>query len=149
MFRLFSLFSVLLLVTACATSPMGRIQFVMFPESMLARQGSSAFDQLKTKTPTSANTNTNTNTKRYVTCITNTLLKTMGEDPAEWEVVVFNDQQLNAFALPGKKIGIYEGIMKAATNRHMLAAIIGHEIGHVQARHGNERASASTTSNLA
>nr|VFJ48541.1 MAG: Peptidase family M48 [Candidatus Kentron sp. FW] len=145
MFRLFSLFSVLLLVTACATSPTGRTQFVMFPESMLARQGSSAFNQLKTKTPASANTKT----RRYVACVANTLLKTMGENPSEWEIVVFNDQQLNAFALPGKKIGVYEGIMKAATNRHMLAAVIGHEIGHVQAHHGNERASASITSNLA
>jgi len=117
----------------------------MFSEKTLAQQGISAFSEMKAKTPVS----TNPRTRQYVACITDTLLKTMGENPLGWEVVVFDDPQLNAFALPGKKIGVYEGIMKAATNQHMLAAVIGHEIGHVKAHHGNERVSASTASNLA
>nr|VFJ99288.1 MAG: Peptidase family M48 [Candidatus Kentron sp. LFY] len=145
MSRSFSLFLIVSLITACATSPMGRTQLMMFPEQMLARQGISAFTEMKGRIPIS----TNVGTRRYVACVANTLLETIGEDPSQWEVVVFADEQLNAFALPGKKIGVYEGLMKAATNQHMLAAVIGHEIGHVQARHGNERMSASTVGNVA
>nr|VFK15426.1 MAG: Peptidase family M48 [Candidatus Kentron sp. LPFa]VFK31356.1 MAG: Peptidase family M48 [Candidatus Kentron sp. LPFa] len=133
------------LITACATSPTGRSQFIAFSEQMLASQGAAAFAEMKTRTPASADTKT----RRYVSCVANTLLETMGEKPSKWEVVVFADQQLNAFALPGRKIGIYEGILKAATNQHMLAAVIGHEIGHVQAHHGNERVSASAAGELA
>ena len=66
-----------------------------------------------------------------------------GENLQAWEVVVFDSDQLNAFALPGKKIGVYSGLLKAARNEHQLAAVIGHEIGHVIANHGNERMSAN------
>ena len=62
----------------------------------------------------------------------------------DWEVVVFNDDQVNAFALPGGKIGVYTGLLNVAKNQHQLAAVIGHEIGHVIAQHGNERMSQST-----
>jgi predicted Zn-dependent protease len=58
-----------------------------------------------------------------------------------WEVVVFEDNSLNAFALPGNKIGVYTGLIKLVDNQDQLAAVIGHEIGHVLAKHSNERAS--------
>ena len=47
----------------------------------------------------------------------------------------------NAFALPGGKIGVNTGLLKVAVNQDQLAAVIGHEIGHVLAEHGNERVS--------
>ncbi|MGB5457188.1 MAG: M48 family metallopeptidase, partial [Gammaproteobacteria bacterium] len=56
-------------------------------------------------------------------------------------VRVFADDQANAFALPGNKIGVYEGLLKYAVNQHQLAAVIGHELAHVVAQHGNERVS--------
>jgi predicted Zn-dependent protease len=61
----------------------------------------------------------------------------------KWELVVFDDPQVNAFALPGGKIGVYTGLINLAENQHQLAAVIGHEIGHVIAEHGNERMSSS------
>nr|VFK33422.1 MAG: Peptidase family M48 [Candidatus Kentron sp. MB]VFK76159.1 MAG: Peptidase family M48 [Candidatus Kentron sp. MB] len=133
-----------LLITACATSPMGRSQLMIFPEQILSQQGEMAFADIKKNAPIS----TSRRTRRYVSCVTNALLNAMGEKPAEWEVVVFAGRERNAFALPGKKIGVYKGILKAATNQHMLAAVIGHEIAHVQAGHGNERMSASLVSGL-
>lgn len=66
----------------------------------------------------------------------------------QWEVVVFDDEQVNAFALPGGKIGVYTGLLNVAENQHQLAAVIGHEVGHVIAEHGNERMSQSTLINM-
>ncbi len=60
---------------------------------------------------------------------------------ASWEVVVFQDDTANAFALPGGKIGVHTGLLRVARTPGQLAAVLGHEVGHVIARHGNERVS--------
>ena len=60
---------------------------------------------------------------------------------AGWQVTVFNDPTPNAFALPGGKIGVHTGLLKVAQTQDQLAAVIGHEVGHVLARHANERIS--------
>ena len=65
-----------------------------------------------------------------------------------WEVVVFDSEQVNAFALPGGKIGVYTGLLKVAENQDQLAAVIGHEIAHVLANHSNERLSQSQIANV-
>ncbi|MGI3027155.1 M48 family metallopeptidase, partial [Vibrio cholerae] len=59
----------------------------------------------------------------------------------QWEVVVFNSDQVNAFALPGGKIGVYTGLLKVAVNQDQLATVLGHEVAHVLANHSNERLS--------
>lgn len=51
------------------------------------------------------------------------------------------DSTLNAFALPGNKIGVHTGLVELVDNQDQLASVIGHEIGHVLARHSNERMS--------
>lgn len=65
-----------------------------------------------------------------------------GERPGDWEVRLFDVAQVNAFALPGRKIGVYTGMFEAARTPGELAAVVGHEIGHVQAEHAQERMSA-------
>ena len=64
-----------------------------------------------------------------------------GENPAAWEITVFADDQANAFALPGGKIGVYTGLLDVAENQHQLAAVVAHEVAHVTSRHSNERVS--------
>ncbi len=124
-------------LAACAVSPTGRKQLLLFPDGEVAQMGVAAFDQQKQATAASKDTKTNA----YVQCVSNHLLKAMGQDPAGWEVVVFASEQVNAFALPGGKIGVYTGLLPVASNQHMLAAVVGHEIGHVIAKHSNERLS--------
>ena len=59
-----------------------------------------------------------------------------------WEVnVIEEDETVNAFALPGGKMGVYTGIFPIAQTEAGLAIIMGHELGHVIARHGAERMS--------
>ena len=57
----------------------------------------------------------------------------------DWEFYVLDSQVINAFALPGGKVFISRGLMEKMDNEAQLAGVIGHEIGHVTARHGNER----------
>ncbi|QQP89309.1 M48 family metallopeptidase [Skermanella sp. TT6] len=76
------------------------------------------------------------------------LLQAAGEDPARWEMVVFARDEPNAFALPGGKIGVFEGMFRVAANEHQLAAVIGHEIGHNQAEHSQERLSVAAAKQL-
>ena len=73
----------------------------------------------------------------FVECVANALIATLDEPYAsmDWEVVVFDDDSLNAFAMPGGKIGVFTGIFKAAETPDGLAAVIGHEIAHVTEDH--------------
>jgi predicted Zn-dependent protease len=58
-----------------------------------------------------------------------------------WEFVVFDSPEVNAFVLPGGKVGVYRGLMEFARSEGEIAAVMGHEVGHVEARHAAERMS--------
>ncbi|GAA0855790.1 M48 family metallopeptidase [Aliiglaciecola litoralis] len=130
------------LISSCATSPTGRKQLKLYSKSQLANMGSQAFDSMKTNQTVSTKEVTN----QFVTCVANYITKHVPKSvyDGEWELVVFDDKQVNAFALPGGKIGVYTGLLEVAENQHQLAAVIGHEVGHVIAEHGNARLSNST-----
>ncbi len=57
----------------------------------------------------------------------------------DWQVVVLNSQQANAFALPGGKMAVYTGLVPVAQNADGMAVVMGHEIGHALMRHGAQR----------
>jgi predicted Zn-dependent protease len=59
----------------------------------------------------------------------------------EWDFNLVAKDELNAWAMPGGKIVFYEGILPATRNEAGIAVVMGHEIGHVVAGHGNERMS--------
>jgi predicted Zn-dependent protease len=125
----------------CSTSPTGRQQVLLFSGGEMSTLGAQSFDQMKQQEKISQDVKTN----QYVQCVSNAITNTLGPQPdfSEWEVVVFDSDQVNAFALPGGKIGVYTGLLKVATNQHQLATVIGHEIIHVTANHSNERLSTS------
>ena len=65
-----------------------------------------------------------------------------GRTDYQWEFKVIDDsRQINAFALPGGKVAVYTGLLPVARDDAGVAAVLGHEIGHVMARHGGERVS--------
>jgi predicted Zn-dependent protease len=80
--------------------------------------------------------------------VTRQLLLAAGEDPRTWQVAVFARDEINAFALPGGRIGVFDGMFRVADTPDKLAAVLGHEIGHVQARHGQERMNAEALRDL-
>lgn len=99
--------------------------------------GEKAFLDLKSKEPARGEAGTNA----YVDCVARAVLRGAGADPSKWEVVVFDSDEVNAFALPGRKIGVYTGLLAVAKAPEQLAAVLGHEVAHVTQRHGNERVS--------
>ena len=123
-----------LILIGCSTTSTGRVQLAFMPDSQVNSMGLQAFSQLKAEKPISQNISSN----QFVQCITDAIVR---EVNGQWEVVVFEDNSLNAFALPGNKIGVYTGLVDLVDNQHQLAAVIGHEVAHVQAKHSNERMS--------
>lgn len=57
----------------------------------------------------------------------------------EWQVSLIDDEQINAFCLPGGKIVVYTGILPVAQNEAALATVMGHEMAHATSRHGAQR----------
>ena len=60
---------------------------------------------------------------------------------ADWEFVVFDNPQINAFAMAGGKVGVFSGLFKIARTEDQLASVIAHEIAHVTAKHVHEKLS--------
>ena len=135
---------VLLTLTGCATSSTGRNQITLFSADELNKMGISSFAEMKEKIKISKDKNTN----QFVQCVASAITRNVPQSAhkGDWEVVVFDSEQVNAFALPGGKIGVYTGILAVTENQDQLAAIIGHEVGHVIESHSNERLSSSQLS---
>lgn len=141
-YTLFIIFIIITCLSACSTSPLGRKQLKLYSSSQLAGMGEQAFASMKTEQKVSNKPVSN----QYVQCIADAITQYVPKTvfAGKWELVIFDSPQINAFALPGGKIGVYTGLIDLAENQHQLAAVIGHEVGHVIAEHGNERMSSST-----
>jgi predicted Zn-dependent protease len=57
----------------------------------------------------------------------------------QWEYTVFRVPQINAFCMPGGKIGVFTGLLKVVANDDQLATVLSHEIAHALAHHASER----------
>ena len=125
------------LLSSCATSPMGRKQFILIGDAEMNQMGVTSFQKMKT----SSKISTNQQAQRYVQCVSQAIINELPDSWKQqaWETVVFEDNSANAFALPGGKIGVHTGLLNVAKNQDQLATVIGHEVAHVLSRHGAER----------
>ncbi|MFQ3788861.1 M48 family metallopeptidase [Halomonas sp. A29] len=135
-----------LAVTACTTSPTGRQQLTLMSDAQLNQMGQEAFEQYQKDLPPAGQAQ-----QRYAQCIAEALVAVLPERERnqDWQIRVFESEQANAFALPGGYMGINTGLLKVARDQDQVASVIGHEIGHVLARHANERVSTQTSTQLA
>ncbi|NQZ92208.1 MAG: M48 family metallopeptidase [Moritella sp.] len=131
------------LVVGCTASPTGRNQVLLYSSSDMTQLGAQSFEQIKQQ----EKINTDPKLNNYVQCIADTLTHYVAQ-PTNWDVVIFDSPQVNAFALPGGHIGVYTGLLKVAKTPSQLAAVMGHEIVHVTANHSNERLSQSKITNF-
>ena len=131
----------LFILVACSKSPTGRNQFAFMSDTKLAAMGAESFEQMKSEVPISKDQAL----VSFVQCVADEITPNVSNQAhaGEWEVVLFDSEQINAFALPGGKIGVYTGILEVIENQDQLAAIMGHEVAHVIAKHSNERMSSS------
>lgn len=146
--RLFVLALVFLATTAaaCGVSPMGRRQLLLLSDDTLDQQGVAAYAQYKEQVPLTKSVKD----QKYVKCITKAIAAEVaeGDVPESWEVNTFKDDTPNAFAIPGGKIGVHTGLLDVSDNQDQVAAVLGHEVAHVLARHSNERASANQAAGI-
>jgi len=130
----------LLLLPACTTvQETGRSQVILMSAAEEARMGVQAFAQIKQQEKISTDAAVNARIQR----IGKRVAAAVGRDlpNAQWEFVVFDSDQINAFALPGGKVGFYTGLIDLAANDDEIAIVMGHEVAHVTSRHGAERQS--------
>jgi metalloendopeptidase OMA1, mitochondrial len=126
--------------TGCTTvNETGRSQLMLVSAAQEAQMGLSSFEQIKKEEKISSDKAVNARIQR----IGKRIAAAVGRDipNAQWEFVVFDSPTVNAFALPGGKVGVYTGLIKLAANDDEIAIVMGHEIAHVTSRHGAERVS--------
>jgi predicted Zn-dependent protease len=128
-----------LLLCGCATAPItGRSQLMLVSEAQETALGAQAYREVLQKEPITHDPRLTAPVQRIAT----RLEAAANRPDLRWEVsVIEEDKTVNAFALPGGKIGVYTGIFPIAQTEAGLAIIMGHELGHVIARHGAERIS--------
>lgn len=127
-------------LSGCTTVPeTGRRQVMLLSPNQEAAMGLSAFAEIKKEEKVSQDPVANARVQRVGRRIAQSVGRELPN--AQWEFVVFDSKQLNAFALPGGKVGVYTGLLKIAETDAELAAVMGHEIAHVTSRHGAERTS--------
>lgn len=133
--------SIVIIPAGCAyNEELGRSQLLFVSQGQMAQLAASAWTDLKQQERI-------TNDPKYTTRVNRVapkIIRAAGESPAEWEVRVFASDDLNAFALPGGKIGIYAGILDLMENDAQIATVLGHEVAHVKFNHSGERYSQSS-----
>jgi len=88
--------------------------------------------------------------RAFVHCVADALIVQLDEPyrSYEWDLELFDEDEVNAFAMPGGQIGVFTGLFKTATNQDQLAAVIGHEIAHVTRGHSLRRANSQQAANI-
>jgi len=125
-------------LSGCVTNPeTGRRQLLLVSESEMTQLGLSSFNQMKKDVPISKDAKANELVQR----VGKRIASVVNLPGAQWEFVVFESKEANAFCLPGGKIGVYTGILPITKDDAGLAAVVGHEVAHATLQHGRERMS--------
>lgn len=126
------------LVAGCQHNPeLGRSQFILIPDSWLAYLSESSWQQIIQGAPLVRGTTAN----RMLEQVGTRVADVSGRTDLNWEFALLDNPTPNAFVLPGGKVAFHSGMLPLANNDAMVAAVMGHETGHVTARHAAERVS--------
>lgn len=129
-----------LLLSACSSQPTYQ------QDAEMRAEAERAFNQMRASMPLV----TDRVTIDFVACVAEAVVAVL-EPPyndIDWELAIFESESVNAFAMPGGKIGVLSGILSVTENQHQLATVIGHEIAHVTASHSKSRASKAGLTNI-
>lgn len=132
-------------LSGCQTNPeTGASQFLVVGESQLSQMAAASWAETKKTTPISRD-------PRYTRRLKNIGARiSRGANKADekWDYEVFDKTEKNAFVLPGNRVGFYKGMMDFTDNDDQIAAIMGHEVGHVTGKHAAERVSTQMAGQL-
>ncbi len=146
--------TVIPIATACSTNPVtGAGQFILpgFDEASLASMAATAWDDMKKQVPQTGNSRLRSRVLNVWERTGKARAQVRGYDYASqnWDIAVFDTDDVNAFVMPGNKVGVYRGLTDLTENDDQLSAVLGHEAGHVDGRHAAERASMQAGTSIA
>ena len=151
-------FSIMLLVTACTHNAItGRNQLSLVSDAEVQAQAVTEYKTFLTQNKVVSATQSKDAemVKRVGSRIANAITKYyteqgLGKELAgyQWEYNLVNSDQVNAWCMPGGKIVVYTGLLPVTQNEAALAVVLGHEITHAVAKHGNERMSEALVQQL-
>lgn len=140
----------IILISSCKSVPLtGRKQLNLLPTSQMHSLAFDQYSQMMKEEQIVTGTEESRMLNEVGEDIKNAVQRYLQEnkktdllDGYEWEFnLLKNDQMVNAFAMPGGKVAFFTGIMPVCQDRNGVAVVMGHEIAHALARHGNERMS--------
>jgi metalloendopeptidase OMA1, mitochondrial len=106
-------------------------------------QAAKAYLEVKAKSKISTNKNWNDLVQR----VAKRIAAATGEN-FQWETVLIESPEVNAWCMPGGKMAVYTGIMPVLKTEAALAAVMGHEVAHATLRHGKQRYARAITENF-
>jgi predicted Zn-dependent protease len=131
-------------LVACASNPTGGTNFVLMSENSELEKGK----ELHEETMKKEQIYTDAELNAYVTRIGMKLAAVSHRPELEYHFTVIDSPDINAFALPGGYVYINRGLMTLLASEAQLAAVLGHEIGHITARHAVRQQTAGRSSNI-
>ena len=136
----------LTLVAGCSTNPYtGESQFAAYDDAQLSQASASAWQQLQAQTPTLSSGQQYQRVMR----VWNRVAAATPKAGESWDVQVFDSEEVNAFVMPGNRVGVYTGLVDLVENDDQLAAVLGHEVAHAIYRHANQRATRQAAASTA
>lgn len=147
--KVLSILCVAIVLASCSSVPLtGRKQLSLISDADLTQSSLTSYAQLKDSLKLStdkANTALVQRVGNNIRLAVEKTLKANGMESSiqgfQWEYNLFKVSEANAFAMPGGKIAVYEGILPMTKNEAGMAVVLGHEISHVIAKHSAERMS--------
>lgn len=149
--------AILLLIQACATVPLtGRRQLSLVDESALQNEAVLAYQEFlgDPSTKVIQNTNQAQMVQRVGNRIASAVTRFLNENGYanqynfDWEFNLIQDDQINAWCMPGGKVAVYTGLLPVTQTEAGLAVVMGHEIAHAIAKHSSERMSQAIAAEL-
>ncbi|HNT81045.1 MAG TPA: M48 family metallopeptidase [Bacteroidia bacterium] len=139
-----------ILLWACAKVPISnRKQMNLLPESELMSMSLTSYNDFLKENPPMPESDPNVQqVKKVGKNISEAVTKYMTDNKMgkriegyTWEFNLVNDETVNAWCMPGGKVVVYKGLLPVTQDETSLALVMGHEVAHAVARHGNERMS--------
>lgn len=146
---IFLLVTSVLAFASCSTVPVtGRHQMLLVSDSEVLSSSLTEYKDYMTKATKSTNVEETAQVERVgkrIAAATEAYLQQNGLSSEiqnfSWEFNLVQNDEMNAFCMPGGKIVVYEGLMKIISKDDELAVVLGHEVAHAVAKHSNERMS--------
>ena len=130
--------SVFPIVSSCTTNPYtGQQELAFFGEAEIGQMAATAWSDMRSQTPETSSPAL----RREVMQTWERIERVTPKAGEQWDVAIFDTDDVNAFVMPGNRVGVYRGMVDLSENSDQLSAVLGHEVGHAVYRHANRRMS--------